>query len=211
MNSEDFKAPNKNFDNKEEQKETIEKAEHSIFNTENQEKQTIKEDKSLNKINNEEENFPWLFVIISVFLTAIIAIIIYFAVAPSEAGDGTINEEFDPIGNVELDENADEANLIAGKYHPPYKIKNIYLGKGWTGEQQLLNDEDEVIIKDLTNIFPELQDKKNYLEILGQPQGTNFIIIEIKNDNQNGTLYKLNVNNKIKEYLTVNDIYKDNC
>ena len=191
--------------------------EHHAFNAEHKVKETETESKlptentEIQNELNEDESFPWLFAIISIFLAGIVAIIIYLAVAPSKAGDdsNTTYEDGQVIEEVALPENADQINLIAGKYYPPYKLKNIYEGKGWTGEQKLLNSKNEVLIEDMSIIFPELKDEHYYLNILGQPQGADFIVLDIRNEDKNGYLYKFNIETLEKSSLSANAVYSN--
>lgn len=194
----------------------VENNEHHAFDTSHKVESVKNEEKKIEieKPDQEEddEKFPWLFAIISIFLAGIVAIIIYLAVAPSRAGDETgeiISEDGQVVENVVLPENADEMNMIAGKYYPPYKLRNNYEGKGWAGNQSLLNSKNEVIFASMADIFPELNNENHYLNILGQPQGADFIILEIKNEDQNGKLYKFYIENGERKELSANTIYAD--
>lgn len=184
-----------------------ENAEHHVFDSQ---KIEVKKIDNEPKQTEDEERFPWLFAIVSVFLAGIIAIIIYLAVAPSKAGeDNIIYEDGQIIEEVVLPANADQVNLIAGKYYPPYKLRNLYEGKGWNGDQALLNQKNEVVIDSMSKIFTELKDNEHYLNILGQPQGADFIILEIRNSDKNGVLYKFNVETLEKVSLSANTVYSE--
>lgn len=192
----------------------LENTEHHAFDA-NQKAETPEsnkndETKTPSMENLDDEKFPWLFAIISIFLAGIVAIIIYLAVSPSKAGDtdGMIYEGGQEIEEFVLPENADQMNLIAGKYYPPYKLKNLYEGKGWTGDQTLLNQKNEVVIESMAAIFPELKGDGHYLSILGQAQGADFIILEIKTEDKNGTLYKFRVEDLERKEIAANAIYK---
>ena len=152
---------------------------------------------------DNSESFPWIFAIISIFLAGVAAIIIYLAVAPSKAGD------IDMTGSETNMENfSNSVHILDGKYYPPYQLKNSYEGKSWTGEQKLINEKNETIISNLSEIIPSLKTSDNqYLSIFAQPQGADYIILEMKEGPENGILYKFNINSKTLIKIKANDIF----
>ena len=153
--------------------------------------------------SNNNESFPWIFAIISIFLAGVATIIIYLAVAPSKAGDINITK-----AETNLENFSNSVHIIEGKYYPPYQLKNTYKGKSWTGEQKLINEKNETIISNLSEIIPSLKTNDDqYLTIFAQPQGANYIILEMKEGPKNGILYKFNINSKTLIKIKANDIF----
>jgi hypothetical protein len=153
--------------------------------------------------SDNSESFPWIFAIISIFLAGVAAMIIYLAVAPSKAGD------IDMTGSETNMENfSNSVHIVDGKYYPPYKLKNTYEGKSWTGAQKLINEKNETIIPNLSEIIPSLKTSDDqYLTIFAQPQGADYIILEMKEGPENGILYKFNINSKTLIKVKANDIF----